>query len=296
VAPLWQRLAGIGATGILLAWLPIGVGAIWVRLRNNSLALLLLLVGLGYPVSLLLRLTPTGSEAAGRSSAIIFLGLAFVVAQGIVSFGDFVNWCAAHLRLPRSWSSRVVSLAGRTTRWRVIAAAGFGVLVLGSVVVGTSPDTRLPGPYLVEADPRSIDAESIAAARWARNVLGTDSRMAADRVNRLLLGSYGVEQVVFAHSEGVETWELFLSPGIDKVEQATLERIGLGYLEIDRRLSRSLPLFGFYYEEGEIAGGPYTAPISSAVLGKWDRNPAVDRIFDSGDLQVYDVRRLSHAP
>jgi hypothetical protein len=295
VAPLWQRLAGIGATGILLAWLPIGVGAIWVRLRNSSLALLLLLVGLAYPVSLVLRLTPTGSEAAGRSSAIIFLGLAFIVALGIVTFGDFVGWSATRLRLPRSWSSRIVGLTERPTRWRVIAAAGFGVLALGSVIVGTSPETRLPGPYLVEADPRSIDAEGIAAARWARNVLGPDARIAADRVNRLLLGSYGVEQVVFAHSEGVETWELFLSSGIGKDEQATLEAIHLSYLMIDRRLSGSLPLFGFYYEEGEIAAGPYTAPISPDLLGKWDRDPAVDRIFDSGDLQVYDVRRLSHA-
>lgn len=296
VAPLWERLAGIGATGILLAWLPIGLGAIWQRLRENSLALLLLLVALSYPASLVMRLTPTGSEAAGRSSAIIYLGLAFAVAQGILAFGDFVAWLVRRLHLPRPLATGIGRLASLSAPWRVIAAAAFGVLALGSVIVGTAPATRLPGRYLVAADARSIDAESIAAATWARDVLGEDRRIAADRVNRLLLGSYGLEQVVFHHSEGIESWQLFLSPVVAQNELARLQRINLEYLLIDRRLSRSLPLFRIYYEEGEIAKGRHVVPVSAAVLGKWDGNPAVDRIFDSGDLQIYDVRRLSHAP
>ena len=296
VAPLWERLAGICATGFLLAWLPIGIGAIWVRLRTNSLALLLLGVGLGYPASLVGRLTPTGSEAAARSSAIVYFGLAFVVALGILSFGDFVEWLIPRMHLPRTLASRVRHLAGLTAPWRAVGVAGFGVLVLGTVILGTSPASRLPGPYLVGADDRSIDGESIEAATWARDELGPDRRIAADRVNRLLLGSYGMQRVVLHHSEGVETWQLFLSPGIGRAEQATLVQINLAYLLIDRRLSDSLPLLGFYYEEGEIFNERHTSPISPAVLGKWDTDPAVDRVFDSGHLQVYDVRRLSHAP
>jgi hypothetical protein len=170
------------------------------------------------------------------------------------------------------------------------------VLVIGGVVVGSTPAIRLPGPYLVEADARSIDAESIAAAVWARNTLGEDRRIAADRVNRLLLGAYGVQHVVFRSSEGVDTWPLFLSPGIGQNEVARLQRLGLEYLLIDRRLAQSLPLFGFYYEEGEIASERHTTAIPAAFLAKWDADPAVDRIFDSGDLQIYDVRRQSHAP
>jgi hypothetical protein len=296
VAPLWERVAGIGATGILLAWLPVGLVAIWVRLRSNSLALLLLLVGLGYPASLVLRLTPTGSEAAGRSSALIYIGLAFVVAQGILAFGDFVQWLRPRLHLSRSLSSRLERLSGLTAPWRIIAAAGFGVMALGSVIVGTLPATRLPGTYLVGADSRSIDAESRAAASWALEVLGPDRRFAADRVNRLLLGSYGTQHVVFAHSERVESWQLFLSPDLDQGQRARLVVLNLAYVLIDRRLSESLPLTGFYYEEGEIYEGRHTTPISATVLGKWDSDPAVDRVFDSGDLQIYDVRRISHAP
>lgn len=296
VAPFWQRLAGLGATGILLAWLPFGIGAVWRQMRSNSLALLLTLLALGYPASLVLRLTPTGSEAAGRSSAMIFLGLAFVVAAGMGALNDFVGWVVRRLHLPRSLAAGIGRFASLTVPWRVVGVAAFGVLVLGSVIVGTSPASRLPGPYLVSADARSIDAESIAAATWARAQLGLDRRIAADRVNRLLLGSYGSEHVVFQHSEGVESWQLFLSPGVGAGERARLVRLALEYLLIDRRLSAALPLSGFYYEEGEIFEKPHATPISPAVLGKWDAVTAADRIFDSGDLQIYDVRRLSHAP
>ena len=296
VAPLWQRLVAISGTGILLAWLPIGLGAIWVRLRTNSLAMALFFVSLAYPATLVLRLTPTGSEAAGRSSALIFIGLSFVVAQGILSLGDLVRWLIPHLHLPGPVARRVDHLANINAPWRFVAIAGFGVMILGSVVVGTLPATRLPGPYLVEADSRSIDAESIAAAGWALDELGPDRRVAADRDNRLLLGSYGRQHVVFHHSEGVETWQLFLSPGVGQAERARLVQIKLEYLLIDRRLSQALPLTSFYYEEGETFFKAHTVPISAAVLGKWDAVPAVDRIFDSGDVQIYDVRRLSHAP
>lgn len=288
VAPLWQRLAGFGATGLLLVGLPLGIGAVWRHLKSNSLALVLTLVALGYPASLVLRLTPTGSEAAGRSSAMIFLGLAFVVAQGIGSLGNVADWLRRRLRVPTG----LVAPAP----WRVGAVAAFGVLTLGSVVVGTSPADRLPGPYLVSADIRSIDAESIAAATWARAQLGTDRRVAGDRVNRLLFGALGLQHVVFHHSEGIESWQVFIAPAINPAVRARLALLTLEYLVIDRRLSQSLPLSGFYYEEGEIAQARHTVPITPAALGKWDADPAVDRIFDSGNLQVYDVRRISHAP
>ena len=288
VAPLWQRFTGLGATGLLMAALPIGIGVVWKRMRGNSLALLLTVLALGYPASLVLRLTPTGSEAAGRSSAMIFLGLAFVVALAIGSLGDLAGWLLRHLHLPRGLAA--------PTPWRVVGVAASAVLVLGATVVGTSPAARLPGPYLVSADIRSIDAESIAAATWARTELGADRRFAGDRVNRLLLGSYGMQHVVFHHSEGIESWQVFLAPTINAAVRARLVQLTLEYLVIDRRLSQALPLSGFYYEEGEIAQAPHTVPIAAAVLGKWDGNAAVDRIFDSGNLQIYDVRRLSNAP
>ena len=296
LAPEWERFAGLAASGFLLAWLPIGLGVIVRRMRHDSLAVLLALLALGYPASLVLRLTPTGSEAAGRSSAMIYFGLALVVALGVDAWRDLVAWIVQHLRLPWAVTARVWLMVSSTPPFRVLGVAAIGLLTLGGVIVGTTPATRLPGPYLVSADARSIDGESLAVARWARAELGSDRRIAADRVNRLLLGSYGEEHVVFHHSEGIESWQLFVTPVVGVNERNRLVRLTLEYILIDRRLSESLPLSGFYYEEGEIAHGRHTTPISPQVLGKWDGVTAVDRIFDSGDIQIYDVRRISGAP
>ena len=292
LAPLWQRLIGFAATGILLAGLPLGIAAVLGRPRRNSLAMLLVGVALAYPVSLVLRLTPTGSEAAGRSLAIIFLGVAFVAAEGTLLFGRIVAWLTSPPR-PQPIARGVGRVASMTTLWGAVFALGVGVLAVGGVILGISPANRLAGPYLVGADSRSIDAESTAAAVWAGEVLGHDRRIAADRVNRLLMGSYGIQHVVFHHSEGIQTWQLFLSPVVGPAEGTRLRRLKLEFLLIDRRLSHSLPLVPFYYEEGEIFEGVHSRPIPAAILGKWDQSRTVDRIYDSGAIQIYDVRRLS---
>jgi hypothetical protein len=291
VAPFWQRAVAFGATGILMGCLAIGLVVTWRRYRGNSLALLLMLVGLGYPASLALRLTPTGAEVAARSSAVVFLGLAFVVAHGILGAGAAFSWLSARLM---GWASARIPTFPRDRIGRIIAAAAFGGVTLGGVIVGTSPDIRFPGPYLVEADARSIDAESLAAAAWAREGLGEDRRIAADRDNRLLLGAYGMQEVVFGQ-RGLETWQMFVSPSVGDFERTRIKALSLDYLLIDRRLAQGLPVFSIYYEEGEIATGPHKTPISLSVLAKWDRAPNIDRIYDSGDIQMYDVRRVSHA-
>ena len=67
------------------------------------------------------------------------------------------------------------------------------------------------------------------------------------------------------------------------------------YLVVDRRLSTSLPAVGIYFERGETVRGARTRPIEPTLLAKFDRAAGVDRLFDSGDIQIYDVGRLSGA-
>ncbi len=292
VAPIWERLSGLGMAGILTGALPIGLVAVIRRLRGSSLALLLSALALAYPASLVGRLTPTGSEAAGRSLAFIFLGLAFVVGVATIWLIDLAGTALAD---PSSRVRRAIASVARPrlqVAWRAAFTAGVVVLVLGGVVSGSAPETRLPGPYLVGADSRSIDAVSVQTAVWSRAVLGPNRRVVADRVNRLLLGAYGDQFVVFPGSDGVEEWQVFLSHQVGAAEIARLRRGQVRYLLIDRRLSTSLPLIPYYYEEGEIFEGPHTTPVSAQVLGKWDAVSGVDRIYDAGVIQLYDVGGL----
>jgi hypothetical protein len=296
LAPFWERATGILSTGIVFAWLPVGLGATWARLRSSSLALLLAVLALGLPASVVLRLTPTGAEAASRSTAFIWLGLAFVVAYGICSVPDVIGWASRWLRLQTPITRGIERVAGIGGVWQSVAAVGFGILTLGGLILGTSPATRLPGPYLVSADSRSIDEISMSAAEWAGTELGAGNRIAADRVNRLLMATYGKQFPAFHHSLGLESWQLFVGPEVGVNEERRIRALELDYLVVDRRLSQSLPaLVPFYFEEGEIADGRHEVPIAARVLAKWDGVPGVDRVYDNGSIRVYDVRRISDA-
>jgi hypothetical protein len=288
IAPLPERLLGLGTAALLCATIPIGLIPLVRHLRDSSLALLLGLMALGYPLSLIGRLMPTGSEAAGRSLAVISLGLSFVAALAALQLLELPSSLRAG---PTPLRRAAAALERRTIRgiWWSGFAAAVAVLVLGGVVIGTAPSTRFPGPYLVGADVRSIDASSTKAAVWTTETLGPHQRIAADRVNRLLQGAYGQADVVFHGSDGVETWRIFLSPGVGAAEAALLREGRIRYVLIDRRLSTSLPLIPFYYEEGEIFEGSHLVPVPPDILAKWDGAAGVDRIYDSGAIQIYRV-------
>jgi hypothetical protein len=296
VAPIWQRLLGLSTAGLQTLAIPIGLIYLYRRLRGSSLAILLGFVALAYPVTLAGRLTPTGGEAAGRTQAFVSLGLSFVVALAIIGLFEL----RPEALVGRARRLRAVVGLARSRPSRVVLRAAFVASILavtlGGVVLGSAPATRFPGPFIVGADSRSITDEGIDTALWERTVLGAQRRIAADRVNRLLAGSYGRAQVVYDGSVGVSTWQLFLSPSVGPDEIATIRKTGIEYVVIDRRLSTGLPLIPFYYEEGEIFEGAHTEPVAPQVLAKWDAARGVNRIYDSGNIQLYDVKPLTQTP
>ena len=106
-----------------------------------------------------------------------------------------------------------------------------------------------------------------------------------------LLGTYGDEWPVTLFNSGLETYRLFLSPTLDEEDQSILRNGRIRYAVVDRRLSSSRPMLGFYFEQHEVER--YEKPIDQTALEKFDGAWEVDRIYDSGDLQVYDVGVLS---
>ena len=66
------------------------------------------------------------------------------------------------------------------------------------------------------------------------------------------------------------------------------------YVVVDRRLSAGLPSAGVYFERGEVLGNVHTAPIDPAALAKFDSLAGTSRLFDSGDIVIYDLGALAH--
>jgi len=271
VAPAWERIMGYAAVLCIVLGLPFGLLQVWRRHRTNPLALALGAAALTYPASLGLRLVQAGGETSSRASEFLFLAVAFVLAEGVV-----VLW-PAHPPDPR----RIAFLS----TWA-------GVVFMGNVIVGNPPWGRMPGPYLVAADTRSIEPQGIGAAEWARTWLGPENRVLADRINGLLMASRGDQRVV-TNNDKVYRSGPFFSPTLTQDDREVFQLGRVHYLVIDHRLSTALPLAGVYVESGEPDTSQHTVPIDPAALSKYDSIPGVYRVFDSGDIVIYDVAALA---
>jgi hypothetical protein len=273
VAPLWERLIGSASAGLIILLLPIGLFVVWRRYRRSPAVVALALVACAYPLTLVARLTSVGAEVAGRTPEFVFLGIGLVIALALVRISFR--------------GRRGVLQAGAVT-------ALIGVLVVGGVIVGIPRWARLPGPYLVSADARSIEVEGISSAEWARDYLGPGNIVVADRVNRLLMADYGQQQIVSTYETRLPVRRLYLSTTIGTPQREIVREAGIRYLVVDRRLSTAPPVVGNYFDRGEsrLTGGA-DRTLNPAVLAKWDQAPDVSRLFDSGNIQLYDVSALA---
>ncbi len=269
----WERYAGIASIALVLLSLPPGLLYVWRRCRRHAGVLTLAIAVLLYPATLALRLTSVGAETSNRASEFLFVAIGLVAALGLTGFE------------PRA-------VAWRRLRVLLLAPAA-AVLFAGGLIIGTAPWARLPGPYLVGADDRSIDAEGIAAADWMRSTLGPGNRIASDRYGTLLMGSIGEQRAVTGLIDRIPTGlvTLFTSTEFSSDELQTLARGKIDYVEVDRRLSQSLPR-GNYFDSDV----PHTAPLDPAALAKFDADPSISRLYDSGKIAVYDVSELRYGP
>ena len=278
VQPRWEQLTGFASVIAVLLGMPFGLWAVWQRHHAHALALALGVASLAYPATLGLRFTTVGAEISGRLTAFLYVPLAFIFAAAFASWAGSV----------RDFRRGVVAFA-----FTLYA----GLILIGGVVTGFGPSVaRLPGPYLVSADSRSIEPEGLQATAWMRATFGPDNRVAADRVNGALLGAYGEQNIVTDIGNRVDFSPVFFSPTDGGDVREVLHRGRIVYLVIDRRITQALPLFGFYIQPGENDGQSHYTPVDPMATDKYDRIPGVSRLFDSGNIIIYDVRGLASAP
>jgi hypothetical protein len=263
VTPLWERVVGLGSVALLLGGLLIGLFSIWRRHRSQPLMIALALCASAYPLTLALRLTNRGWEIANRTSEFIFLALGLVAAVGIVAI----------LRYP----------LGRYARLLVIPC--FAVLFLGGIVAGWTPAWRLPGPYLPNSGPRSVEAESLAAASWMNAHLGAGNIVGADHMNTLIGGAYGEQEMSVTISGGVNTAWILYAPTIDAEIERLLDRGQIEYLVVDQRLFSDRQVARYYREAS-----------AELALQKFEQADRISLIYDSGHILIYAVGALSREP
>ncbi|MBY5853479.1 hypothetical protein HFN51_23400 [Rhizobium leguminosarum] len=289
LAPAWQRyltMAGVAliCLGLLTGFLRSLVfngqhrnaSILWPptrwRLWRSSLLQILVLVTLAYPVSIIFRLTRSGWEIGNRIGSLSFLGVAIVVAVAVAAFWHGTS---------RGW-----------LRATALAAAATTVLIAG-VISSEGPRILVPAGYEVSADSSSIEPMGISAARWTRQWLG-GQHFAADRINRLLLSTYGRQRVSTTLESGQDTSMAITAADLGPMERKLLIDSGVGFVMVDLRLTTGLPGVGVYFDGG-AQDRNHTVPLQSSSLLKFNSEPDVDRTFDNGFMVIFDVGRLGKA-
>jgi hypothetical protein len=268
VTPPWERYAALCATGLTLLTLPAGLWGIRQRFPRRVLPLTLGVASLAYPASHTLRIIPDGVELVSRTPEFVYLALGFALAA------------AAFPYLP----------ARSEKRWHnAILVCGLALLFVGNVTLGVAHWWRLPGPYMVAADTRSIEPIGLSAARWAKENLGTDQNVAADRINDLLMLAQGQQRPVTQSLVRLSIPGVFFAPTLGEEEWAVLQQARVQFIVVDHRLSTGVPTIGWYYEPGEPGARDYHLPMKPGSLAKFDGDTRFNRIYDSGALLVYRV-------
>ncbi len=274
--PLWERGVTLASVGMIVFCLPFGLLCLWLRYRSRALACTFFIVALFYPLSQLFRFTTAGAELTDRAAPFLFLPIAAILSMCVAQFWPlrWLNW-----------------------RHSTLLTGAIALLFLGGVILGTGPSTALlPGPYQVIADMRSIEPEGIQAALWTQVYLGSNNRVASDRINSILMGSYGDQRIVSTIADKIDVSPVFFASSLEQSQIAILKSARVRYLVVDLRLAQSLPLLGYYYEQGETGAYNHSIPISLQALTKFNATPQINRVFDSGNIVIYDVGGLINAP
>ncbi|RWD48215.1 hypothetical protein [Mesorhizobium sp.] len=259
----FRSLAMAAPSDARTGWRPLQdvLGRRW----RDSRVVFLSLLAFGFPISVAFRLTIGGWEIGNRMGTFVFIGVGLVVGVSVVHF----------------WESR--TLRG----WRRIApAVALAVIVLGGVTSAALEPLR--GHYRVAADQQSIESMGIETALWTKAWLGAGNRFTSDRINRLLLASYGRQDVRVKIVEGVPPSRVFENETLGPDEFWALVRSDIDFLLVDLRLSTAPPVLGFYFEPWQRRG----TPLSGAELLKFNDIKGITRIYDNGWIVIYDVRGL----
>ncbi len=272
VAPVWERMMGLGSVVVLLLGLPIGLRQVWRHFRHHPVALILAAGALSYFAMLGLRFSPAAWETGNRASEFLFIGLAFILALTVVTVWD----------ARRAWRVGRVAIIG-----------GVVVIVIGGVIAGWSPSLRLGRPLQVTVGGVTIKPQGFTAADWMKNVLGPGHIVATDESNARLLLAYGQQSSLTGGNPDIR--DLLGMADFPDWQAQLIQEHDIRYLVVDRRAISWNNMEGYYFDA--TGGGPIAPAdlIAPDVTGKFDQLRQIPRIYDSGNLTIYDTKAILNA-
>jgi hypothetical protein len=266
-APLDAKLLAVLSSLLVVASSITGVRLVARRGVKWPLEPLLVLAALGSIVVYGARVFPDAWETANRASEYVFVGAALMAAVVV---------------------THIVARGGALRRGLPVVAAL--VAVAGASVTGWPTSAQLPRPFRVQAFGTTLTPEGDAVARWSSGVDRAATYVASDTTGRLLLAD-GVRHVVGSREPGVP--ELLKDPTLPAWQWQLLRRHKVDRIVLDQRRFTNDNVIGYYFPRPNDVVTRY----SPGVRKKFADLDGVSRVYDSGNVVVYDLgRSLGDAP
>jgi len=271
-SPFGNEVLSYSALLIVTVLIAVGCWQAWKRHRRHPWIIGMMIGCLSWFVIIGVRIaTPDGQELAGRAATFVYIPVSVLAALALTRL---VNSGPV-----RAWGAAVTA---------IVVASVVSMLIDG-LANGWPPFwERLPGPHLVSGFEASVDPQEIAVSDWTLRELGPGNRMAADNGIYPVLIGYGgqnpLQQIDGAYS--TPTW----TPAV----VAFMNGNQVQYVETDTRLHQSLPPGGGTYFPGDAT--PPTSTIPLANLTKYNNIPGIARVFDDGDINIYDIVSQGYVP
>jgi hypothetical protein len=289
--PVVLQLIAFASVAVAMVLLVGGLLRLRYRRARQVPILLLLALGLLYPVTLALRLTQASTETSSRSSEFVFFGISVglaVLALDRVKLNDGILFGRHRSTKDRRLGPRIIGGA---------MLVGLAVLAIGGIVVGQPPYDRTTGVYLANADVRSVTVTGERVATWAASHWPAGTAYAsADITNGILIGGAGNFTPQTGDINGRPVSYLFDSPIFDDVSAGIVTGDKIRFLVVDNRLAQEPSATSNYpLQVSPDAPAHESSRLPVAYLDKFDHVPDVSRVYDDGTIRVYDTRLLLKA-
>jgi hypothetical protein len=264
---LWERFVELGSVALILVALPFGLWRVYRRLGAHPLFFVLGGLTVSYLVLLSFRLTAAGWETATRGTSYAFVGLSFALALAL-----------AEIFVP----GKLRGMGG------VVLALCVCVVFIGGFLSGWQPNVRLANPYLVDAGGHAIKPQGFAVAEWMDARLGPGNYVAADRANGgILLADGGQVTVGDPYIN-----QVLDDAGYDSNQHDIIKNDGIHYIVVDNRSISRDGMAGYYFIRTGGESLLSTDYLDPGIVGKFDGLRNVNRVLDTGNIVVYDVKAL----
>jgi hypothetical protein len=211
------------------------------------------------------------ADVVYRSWSFLFLGVALFATLGV-----------------RPW------LIDRS-RWSTLRTATVygvvGLLLGGAVILSGNQAGRFRTTEVhSSAGPEDFTEDMVSAARWLGTDAGRFHFVIGDATSAVGFAVWGMQKT----NQGV--WPIYYTTD-PQLAQTYANDMRAEYITVDMRDARYLPRYGFYFDSFEFLDLRRAVSLGQLLpledLAKFDQMPALRRIYDNGDIVVYQNSGLT---